>query len=71
MRYKYNLSCVFCVIQARLHVSELVLKQIASMNSLDVELYKHAQKIFVRQHQVMDQKPPNSTLPVSFIFPNI
>ncbi|PWA99758.1 heparan sulfate 6-sulfotransferase/Protein-tyrosine sulfotransferase [Artemisia annua] len=57
--------------EARLLVSEPVLNQIALMNGLDVELYKHAQKIFGRQHQVMDQKPPNSTLPVSFIFPNI
>ncbi|GJT06444.1 protein-tyrosine sulfotransferase-like protein isoform X3 [Tanacetum coccineum] len=49
--------------EARLHVSEPVLKQIALMNSLDVELYKHAQKIFGRQHQVIDQNPLNSTMP--------
>nr|GEW23446.1 protein-tyrosine sulfotransferase-like [Tanacetum cinerariifolium] len=49
--------------EARLHVSEPVHKQIVLMNSLDVELFKHAQKIFGRQHQVIDQKPLNSTIP--------
>ncbi|KAL8210440.1 hypothetical protein R6Q57_004877 [Mikania cordata] len=42
--------------EARLHVSEGVLKKITLLNSLDVQLYKHAQKIFVRQHQLMEQK---------------
>ncbi|KAK9078529.1 hypothetical protein SSX86_002586 [Deinandra increscens subsp. villosa] len=42
--------------EARLHVSEDVLKKITLLNSLDVELYKHAQKIFVRQQKFMEQK---------------
>ncbi|KAI7743382.1 hypothetical protein M8C21_003565 [Ambrosia artemisiifolia] len=42
--------------EARLHVSEAVLKKITLLNALDVELYKHAQKIFIRQHHVMEQK---------------
>lgn len=52
--------------EARRHVPEAVLKQITLLNSLDIELYKHAQKIFKRQHQVMEQKLLNSATPVSF-----
>ncbi|XP_057955703.1 protein-tyrosine sulfotransferase isoform X4 [Malania oleifera] len=37
--------------KARLEVPEVVLQQIISLNSLDVELYKHAQDIFARQHK--------------------
>lgn len=50
--------------EARRHVPEAVLKQITLLNSLDIELYKHAQKIFKRQHQVMEQKLLNSATPV-------
>ncbi|XP_071706256.1 protein-tyrosine sulfotransferase-like [Rutidosis leptorrhynchoides] len=42
--------------EARRYVSETVLKQITLLNSLDVDLYKHAQKVFIKQHQVMEQK---------------
>lgn len=37
--------------EARLHVPELLLEEITSLNSLDRELYKHAQDIFARQHR--------------------
>ncbi|MFS7956639.1 putative protein-tyrosine sulfotransferase [Helianthus anomalus] len=49
--------------EARLHVSEAILKKITSLNALDVELYKHAQKIFARQHQVMELKLLDSDRP--------
>ncbi|KAK1421623.1 hypothetical protein QVD17_24104 [Tagetes erecta] len=49
--------------EARLHVSEAVLKKITLLNSLDVELYQHAQNIFARQHQVMEQKFLDSDRP--------
>ncbi|KVI09339.1 hypothetical protein Ccrd_012277, partial [Cynara cardunculus var. scolymus] len=49
--------------EARRHVSEAVLKQITLLNSLDIELYKHAQKIFKRQQHVMEQKLLNSATP--------
>ncbi|KAI3809536.1 hypothetical protein L1987_25513 [Smallanthus sonchifolius] len=49
--------------QARLHVSEAVLKKITLLNNLDVELYKHARKIFARQRQFMDQKLLDSDRP--------
>ncbi|KAL4576950.1 hypothetical protein LXL04_013051 [Taraxacum kok-saghyz] len=42
--------------EARRHVPEEVIKQITLLNSLDVELYKHAQIIFEKQHQVMEEK---------------
>uniref|UniRef100_A0A1D1ZCP1 Protein-tyrosine sulfotransferase n=1 Tax=Anthurium amnicola TaxID=1678845 RepID=A0A1D1ZCP1_9ARAE len=37
--------------EARLLVPERVLQQILSLNSLDLELYKHAQGIFAQQHK--------------------
>ncbi|KAJ0557861.1 putative protein-tyrosine sulfotransferase [Helianthus annuus] len=49
--------------EARLHVSEAILKKITSLNALDVELYKHAQKIFARQYQVMELKLLDSDRP--------
>ncbi|KAJ0729253.1 putative protein-tyrosine sulfotransferase [Helianthus annuus] len=56
--------------EARLHVSEAILKKITSLNALDVELYKHAQKIFARQYQVMELKLLDSDRPVSSLFCN-
>nr|KAJ0220851.1 hypothetical protein LSAT_V11C200086390 [Lactuca sativa] len=47
--------------EARRHVPEEVLKQITLLNSLDVELYKHAEIIFEKQHQ----KLLDSSMPVS------
>ncbi|KAK2977413.1 hypothetical protein RJ640_006042, partial [Escallonia rubra] len=41
---------------ARRHVPQVVLQEITKLNSLDVELYKHAQDIFARQHSRMVQK---------------
>ncbi|KAK3023123.1 hypothetical protein RJ639_042712 [Escallonia herrerae] len=41
---------------ARRHVPQVVLQEITKLNSLDVELYKHAQDIFARQHSRMMQK---------------
>ncbi|XP_077227772.1 tyrosylprotein sulfotransferase [Tasmannia lanceolata] len=42
--------------EARLQVPETVLQQILSLNSLDVELYKHAQQIFAQQREHLAQK---------------
>lgn len=36
-------------LQARLLVPETVLQQIISLNSLDMELYRHAESIFLQQ----------------------
>lgn len=41
--------------QARLLVPETILQQILSLNSLDVELYKHAQEIFMQQQKHLTQ----------------
>ncbi|KAF3783157.1 hypothetical protein EJ110_NYTH32882 [Nymphaea thermarum] len=38
--------------EARLHVPDSIIQQILSFNSLDVELYKHAQKIFSEQREL-------------------
>ncbi|KAG8655239.1 protein-tyrosine sulfotransferase isoform X4 [Manihot esculenta] len=40
----------------RLHVSEVVIEQIRSLNNLDLELYKYAQDIFATQHKYSMQK---------------
>ncbi|BBH04975.1 tyrosylprotein sulfotransferase [Prunus dulcis] len=37
--------------EARLQVPEAVLQQIRQLNHLDLELYKHAQNIFAKQHK--------------------
>ncbi|KAI3722025.1 hypothetical protein L2E82_33049 [Cichorium intybus] len=50
--------------EARKHVPEAVLKQIILLNSLDVELYKHAHIIFERQHQAMEKKLLHSAMSV-------
>ncbi|KAK4756482.1 hypothetical protein SAY87_006609 [Trapa incisa] len=42
--------------EARLHVSEAVLQEIKSFNSLDLELYEYARKIFSNQHKRTAQK---------------
>lgn len=42
--------------EARLAVPEVVLQQIKSLNSLDVELYTYAQSIFSKQHKQMMQE---------------
>lgn len=42
--------------QARVQVPEKVLQEILSLNSLDVELYKHAQDIFLQQQKHLMQK---------------
>ncbi|KAF8395232.1 hypothetical protein HHK36_019174 [Tetracentron sinense] len=42
--------------EARLQVPEVVLQEILSLNSLDVELYKHAQDIFAQQQKHVMQK---------------
>ena len=39
--------------QARKLVPEAILKQIISLNSLDMELYDHAKKIFTQEHLLM------------------
>ncbi|XP_031385401.1 protein-tyrosine sulfotransferase isoform X2 [Punica granatum] len=42
--------------EARLHVSAAVLREIKSLNSLDLELYEYAQEIFAKQHSLSNQK---------------
>lgn len=49
--------------EARRHVPDAVLKEIISLNSLDMELYKYAKEIFQKQHQIMEQKLLNSVTP--------
>ncbi|XP_038970955.1 protein-tyrosine sulfotransferase [Phoenix dactylifera] len=44
--------------EARLLVPETVVQQILSLNSLDVELYKHAQEIFMQQQKHLTQSAP-------------
>lgn len=39
--------------QARSQVSVAVIKELEALNSLDVDLYKHAQKLFAKQHKQM------------------
>ncbi|XP_016465979.2 protein-tyrosine sulfotransferase-like [Nicotiana tabacum] len=41
--------------EGRRQVSEALLQEITSLNSLDVELYKYAQTIFANQHKLMLQ----------------
>ncbi|KAF9613600.1 hypothetical protein IFM89_009426 [Coptis chinensis] len=42
--------------EARLQISEVVLQNIISLNSLDVELYKHAKYIFAQQGKRLTEK---------------
>lgn len=42
--------------ETRLQVPQMVLQQIISLNSLDVELYKYAQSIFAKQHKLFMRK---------------
>lgn len=61
---RYNALCSvdscpkisFSLLQARLRVPETVLREIESLNSLDVQLFKHAQYIFANEHKHMVQK---------------
>ncbi|KAL7617995.1 hypothetical protein Lser_V15G02491 [Lactuca serriola] len=39
--------------EARRNVPDTLLKEIISLNSLDMELYKYAKEIFQKQHQIM------------------
>lgn len=39
--------------QARKLVPEAILEQIISLNSLDMELYDHAKKIFTQEHLML------------------
>lgn len=43
-------------LQARLMVSQSVLDQILQLNGLDVELYKHAENLFVQQRKLLGPK---------------
>lgn len=42
--------------EARRRIPDALLKEIISLNSLDMELYKHAKEIFQTQHQNMEQE---------------
>lgn len=43
---------------ARRHVPEAILNQIISLNSLDMELYEHAKKIFKQEHLMLKSQHP-------------
>ncbi|KAL6566772.1 hypothetical protein OROMI_015176 [Orobanche minor] len=46
--------------EARLQVPEVLIQEIASLNSLDVELYNYARQIFTKQHAHMMQSIANA-----------
>ena len=50
-------------LQTRLQVPQMVLQQIISLNSLDVELYKYAQSIFAKQHKHFMRKLDTTVSP--------
>lgn len=49
--------------EARRNVPDALLKEIISLNSLDMELYKYAREIFQKQHQIMEQNLYDSVTP--------
>ncbi|KAI3683513.1 hypothetical protein L1987_84019 [Smallanthus sonchifolius] len=49
--------------EARRRVPDNELKEIISLNSLDMELYKYAKEIFQKQHQIMEQNLHDSVTP--------
>ncbi|KAL8262991.1 hypothetical protein R6Q59_024340 [Mikania micrantha] len=49
--------------EARRRVPDNALKEIISLNSLDMELYKYAKEIFQKKHQIMEQKLHDSLTP--------
>ncbi|KAJ0623614.1 putative protein-tyrosine sulfotransferase [Helianthus annuus] len=49
--------------EARRRVPENALKEIISLNSLDMELYKYAKEIFQKKHQIMERKLHDSATP--------
>lgn len=49
---RFSEDCIFCF-QARWQVPEAVLEEIISLNSLDMELYEHAKKIFTQEHLML------------------
>ncbi|KAL6508783.1 hypothetical protein OROHE_021342 [Orobanche hederae] len=48
--------------EARLQVPEVLIQEIASLNSLDVELYNYARQIFTKQHAHMMQSIANAVM---------
>ncbi|KAI7757845.1 hypothetical protein M8C21_019292 [Ambrosia artemisiifolia] len=56
--------------EARRRVPDNALKEIISLNSLDMELYKYAKEIFQKQHRTMEQELHDSVTPVSSHFLN-
>ncbi|KAI3826489.1 hypothetical protein L1987_00537 [Smallanthus sonchifolius] len=49
--------------EARRSVPDNELKEIISLNSLDMELYKYAKEIFQKQHRIMEQNMHDSVTP--------
>ncbi|XP_056847616.1 protein-tyrosine sulfotransferase isoform X1 [Raphanus sativus] len=47
--------------ETRTRVSREVIEQIKSLNNLDVELYKYAKEIFVKEHELVSKKKMVST----------
>ncbi|KAJ0793058.1 putative protein-tyrosine sulfotransferase [Helianthus annuus] len=54
--------------EARRRVPENALKEIISLNSLDMELYKYAKEIFQKKHQIMERKLHDSATPQKISF---
>lgn len=53
-------------LQARCNVPEVLLQEIKSLNTLDMELYKYAEDIFARKHKHMVQKSGNTVSALLF-----
>jgi hypothetical protein len=53
-----NLNDNHFYFQARRQVPDTILKQIISLNSLDMELYEHAKNIFTQEHLIQKGQHP-------------
>lgn len=53
-------------LQARRSVPEVLLQEIMSLNTLDMELYKYAEDIFARKHKYLVQKSANAVSALLF-----
>lgn len=54
-----------CILQTRTRVPNEVIEQIKSLNNLDVELYKYAKEIFVKEHELVSKKLVSTVSPSS------
>lgn len=61
-----NQSLGKCILQTRTRVPNEVIQQIKSLNNLDVELYKYAKVIFVKEHELVSKKLVSTVSPSSW-----